>query len=116
MVMRRILIDYAKHVLRGKRGGGLQRLPLSDDLPCPWTSRDEILALDEALSALQKIDPRKVKVLKFRVLLGCTADETAELLEISKATADREWTLAKAWLHRELTRGRKPRYDESGMV
>jgi RNA polymerase sigma-70 factor (ECF subfamily) len=116
MLMRRILIDYAKHVLRGKRGGKLQRLPLSDDLPWLSTSREEILALDEALSTLQKTDPRKVKVLEFRALLGCTAQETAELLGISKATADREWTLAKAWLYRELTTGRVPKYEQSALV
>jgi RNA polymerase sigma factor (TIGR02999 family) len=102
MMMRRILIDYAKRTRSQKRGGALERVPLSDDLPWLGNSREEILDLDAALSALQQVDPRKARVLELRVLLGCTARQTADILEISKATADREWTLAKAWLFREL--------------
>ena len=87
---------------REKRGGSLERVPLSDDLPWLRNSSEEILGLDRALDALEQSDPRKVRVLELRVLLGCTAQETAEILGISKATADRDWTLAKAWLYREL--------------
>lgn len=104
MMMRRILTDYAKHLLTEKRGGDLDRVPLSDDLPWLGNSREEILSLDRALEALEQSDARKVRVLELRVLLGCTAVETAEVLELSKATVDREWTLAKAWLFRELTK------------
>jgi RNA polymerase sigma factor (TIGR02999 family) len=103
MMMRRILTDYARRTRRVKRGGGmLERVPLSDDLVWLGTSREEILGLDRALDKLEQSDPRKVRAIELRVLLGCTAEETAEILEISKATADREWTLAKAWLYREL--------------
>jgi RNA polymerase sigma factor (TIGR02999 family) len=102
MMMRRILIDYAKRTRSRKRGGDFERVPLSDDLPWLGSSREEVLDLDGALNALEQADPRKARVLELRVLLGCTAQETAEILEISKATADREWTLAKAWLFREL--------------
>jgi RNA polymerase sigma factor (TIGR02999 family) len=102
MMMRRILIDYAKHTKRQKRGGEFERVPLSDDLPWLGTSRQEILDLDGALDALKQADPRKARVLELRVLLGCTAQQTAEILDISKATADRDWTLAKAWLYREI--------------
>ena len=102
MMMRSILIDYAKHTKRQKRGGEFERVPLSDDLPWLGTSRQEILDLDGALDALKQADPRKARVLELRVLLGCTAQQTAEILDISKATADRDWTLAKAWLYREI--------------
>src|SRR5665213_604710 len=102
MMMRRILIDYAKRTRSQKRGGALERVPLSDDLPWLGNSRQEVLDLDGALNALEQADPRKARVLELRVLLGCTAQQTAEIVGISKATADREWTLAKAWLFREL--------------
>ena len=104
MMMRRILIDYARSNKREKRGGGMERVPLSDDLPWLSNSHQEMLGLDRALEALEATDPRKARVLELRVLLGCTAEETAEILGISKATADRDWTLAKAWLYRELKR------------
>jgi RNA polymerase sigma factor (TIGR02999 family) len=105
MMMRRILIDYAKQAQTGKRGGGLERVPLSDEVPWLGSSGEEVLALDRALGALEESDARKARVVELRVLLGCTATEAAEILEVSKATADREWTLAKAWLFRELKRG-----------
>lgn len=104
MLMRRILTDYARRTLSQKRGGGLERVPLNTDLPWLGNSQEEILALDHALETLEKSDERKVRVLEARILLGCTAEETADLMGISKATADREWTLARAWLFRELTR------------
>jgi RNA polymerase sigma factor (TIGR02999 family) len=103
MMMRRILKDYAKQSKAEKRGGSHLRVPLSDNLPWLGNSPEEILALNTALDALEQSDPRKARVLELRVLLGCTAEETAGVLEISKATADRQWTLAKAWLYREMT-------------
>jgi RNA polymerase sigma-70 factor (ECF subfamily) len=108
MLMRRILTDYARHTRAEKRGGDLARVPLSDDLPWLGNSRQEVLSLDRTLDVLERTDPRKVRVLELRALLGCTAQETAEALDISKATADREWTLAKAWLYRELKRTGPP--------
>lgn len=104
MMMRRILIDHARTANREKRGGAQERVPLTDDLPWLSSSPEEILGLDRALDSLEKTDPRKARVLELRVLLGCTAHETAEILAISKATVDRDWTLAKAWLYRELAR------------
>lgn len=105
LLMRRILIDHARRVQSEKKGGGLDRVPLSDDLPWLSTSSVDILDLDRALGQLEASDARKARVIELRVLLGCTAAETAEILEISKATADREWTLGRAWLFRELKRG-----------
>jgi hypothetical protein len=71
MMMRRIVTDYAKHMLTEKRGGSFDRVTLSDDLPRLGTSRVEILSFDRALDALEPSDPRKVRVLELRVLLGC---------------------------------------------
>jgi RNA polymerase sigma factor (TIGR02999 family) len=107
MVMRRILTDYARRTLSSKRGGALECVPLSDELPWLRNSQEEILSLDRALDALEESDPRKVRIVELRALLGCTSEEAAELLDISKATVDREWTMAKAWLYRELT-GMRP--------
>jgi RNA polymerase sigma-70 factor (ECF subfamily) len=104
MVMRRIMTDYAKRTLAEKRGGRQERVPLTEDLPWLGNSGHEILSLGRALDTLEASDPRKVRVLELRILLGCTAKEAAEALAISKATADREWSLAKAWLYRELKR------------
>jgi RNA polymerase sigma factor (TIGR02999 family) len=104
MTMRRILKDYARRTNSDKRGGGCERIPLSDTLSWLGTSPQEILSFDEALSELELSDPRKVRIVELRVLLGCSAREAAETLGISKATADREWTLAKAWLYRQFMR------------
>ena len=102
MLMRRILTDHAKQVHREKRGGNQERVALSENVPWLGSSSEEILALSLALDVLEQEDNRKARVIELRVFLGCTAEETAEVLMISKATADREWTLAKAWLFREL--------------
>jgi len=104
MMMRRILTDHARRALREKRGGTMERVPLSDDLPWLGSSPEEILSLDLALETLRKSDARKVRILELRVLLGCTAEEAAELVGVSKATADREWALARAWLYREMSK------------
>lgn len=99
--MRWILTDYAKSRLRDKRKLDLQ-LPLTEDIPWLGTQDDDILDLDRALSKLEALDARKAKVLEMRVYLGCTADETAEILSLSKVTVDRDLTLVRAWLCREL--------------
>jgi RNA polymerase sigma factor (TIGR02999 family) len=101
--MRRILIDRARAKKRLKRGGQAQRLDLERlDLSCPVPS-DELLALDEALSRLQQKDPRKAELVKLRFFAGMTNDQAAELLGISRATAERDWTFARAWLYKEIT-------------
>jgi RNA polymerase sigma factor (TIGR02999 family) len=105
MMMRRILTDYAKRTGAEKRGGTRERVPLTEEMPWLGNTGEEVLALDRALDALEKSDARKARVVELRALLGCTAQETAELLDISKATADREFTLAKAWLFREVNGG-----------
>jgi|SRR5579884_3108918 len=108
MMMRRILTDHARRALREKRGGDFERVPLSDELTWLGSSPEEILSLDLALDKFKKLDARKVRVIELRVLLGCTAEEAADILGISKATADRDWALARAWLYREMACSASP--------
>jgi RNA polymerase sigma factor (TIGR02999 family) len=102
--MRRILVDYARSRLAAKRGGGAEAVPL-DQLTVELSAGGEdaeILALHEALEALERQDPRKAQVIEAHIFGGLTYDETAAALGISPATVDRDLRLAKAWLAREL--------------
>jgi RNA polymerase sigma factor (TIGR02999 family) len=99
--MRWILTDHAKARSREKRQSDLQ-LPLTEDIPWLGSRDSDVTDLDRALSKLELLDARKAKVLELRVYLGSTAAETAEVLGISKATVDRDLTMARAWLCREL--------------
>jgi RNA polymerase sigma factor (TIGR02999 family) len=99
--MRWILTDHARARGREKRRTG-RLLPVTADIGWLGERDEDALDLDRALSQLETIDPRKAKVLEFRVYLGCTAEETAEMLNLSKATADRDMRMACAWLCREL--------------
>jgi RNA polymerase sigma factor (TIGR02999 family) len=96
-----ILTDHAKARSREKRQSDLQ-LPLTEDIPWLGSRDSDVADLDRALSKLEALDVRKAKVLELRVYLGSTAVETAEVLGISKATVDRDLTMARAWLCREL--------------
>jgi RNA polymerase sigma-70 factor (ECF subfamily) len=89
-----------------KRGGNAVHVPLDDVLFGASTRGIELVALDEALGALAKIDARKVRVVELRYFGGLSVEETAELLGISPETAKRDWKMAKAWLFGELTAGR----------
>ena len=103
--MRRILVDHAKHRNRVKRGGPGADLQLEDEFEVPTVeSNIDIQALDEALSRLAKIDPQQERLVELRYFAGLSLEETADAMNISRATAAREWQMAKAWLHRELTR------------
>lgn len=103
--MRRILVDHARTRHRGKRGGRDENLPLKEALCRTAETMDiDIVALDEALTRLAAIDELEEKIVELRFFAGLSLEETAAALRISKATVSREWTLAKAWLHRELTR------------
>lgn len=110
--MRWILTDHAKSRLREKRKLDLQ-LPLTEDIPWLGGQDDDIVDLDLALSKLEVFDARKARVLELRVYLGCTAEETAEILAVSKVTVDRDLTLARAWLCRELRSDAKSVPDQS---
>jgi RNA polymerase sigma factor (TIGR02999 family) len=108
--MRRILIGRARRRNAAKRGGGVKPVPLPEDsihAPAGPTKADELIALDDALTKLGEEDERKVRLVNLRYFVGLTIEEAAEVLEISKATAKRDWTFARAWLQRELTESLK---------
>ena len=103
--MRRILVDHAKSRHRAKRGGEAEDVRLEDELLAAADANGiDIAALDEALSRLAAFDPQQEKLVELRYFAGLSLDETAKALDISRATAAREWQVAKAWLYRELTR------------
>lgn len=103
-LMRQILVDEARARNAGKRGGGRARVPLSSDMAWVDASSEEMLDLDRALEELAKAFPDAVVILEHRVFLGCTSEETAALLGVSKPTVDRRFALAKAWLYDRLHR------------
>lgn len=105
LAMRQILTDAARSRLTFRRGGTQQRVPLHDEVQWVSIDREEMLDLNLALEELALFDARKVRVVELRYFLGCTAEETAELLGISKATVDRETGVARAWLFRRLKGG-----------
>jgi len=101
-LMRRILVDYARTRGSQKRGGGVPKVTLDEELMAPQEKGHDLVALDDALKALAHIDPRKCKVIELRFFGGLSVDETAEVLKISPDTILRDWRLAKAWLAREM--------------
>ena len=125
-LMRRILVDHARARSASKRGGRLQKVSLdeldgvvSDDSvdaetdafsPAELRTHDlqdeeDVAALDEVLSQLEAIDPRQAQIVEMRYFGGLTIEQTAQALDVSDATVKREWTVARAWLRRELTGG-----------
>jgi RNA polymerase sigma factor (TIGR02999 family) len=107
--MRHILCDYARRSGARRRGGGLERLSL-DELQAPtrtvvFTAQQSeiLLALDDAMRRLERIDPRQSEVVECRFFGGLTIEETATAIGISPRTVKRDWALAQAWLHREMT-------------
>ena len=105
-LMRRILVDYAKTKNRLKRGGSAENLPLEEAFYIAATDENEIdlLALDKVLNELAEIDQQQAKIVELRFFSGLSIAETAEVLKISPATVKRDWQMAKAWLHHELSR------------
>lgn len=101
-LMRRILVDYARGRCASKRGGDVYKLSLDEALVPSEEKDGELLALDEALDRLAAIDSQQSRVVELRVFAGLTLEETAEALNISPRTVRREWTMAKAWLHRQI--------------
>ena len=106
-IIRRIVVDYAREQGYAKRGGGVVQVPLDEALAGSSDSRTDVLALDEALVSLSKIDARKARVVELRYFAGLSVDETAEVLGISPETVSRDWRMAKAWLTRELNTGQQ---------
>jgi RNA polymerase sigma factor (TIGR02999 family) len=101
-MMRRILVDYARSRRYAKRGGGIRETPLDEAMISDDRS-NEVVALDDALYELAKIDQRKSQIVELRFFAGLSIEETAELLAISPGTVMRDWTLAKAWLRRQMS-------------
>lgn len=102
-IMRRILMDYAKSAKREKRGGGAHKTSLDEALVVAEDRASDLVQIDEALSRLEELDPRQAKVVELRFFGGLSVEETAVALGVSAPTVKREWAMARAWLHRELT-------------
>jgi RNA polymerase sigma factor (TIGR02999 family) len=103
-LMRNILVDYARTRNYAKRGGGVQPVLLDEALTIAEERADELVALDDALQALEAFDQRKSRIAVLRFFAGLSVEETAEVLAVAPVTVMRDWRLAKAWLHRELSR------------
>jgi len=102
MAMRRVLISYARSRNAQKRGSGVVPVPIDDVVVAARDRPQELLALDEALTRLEELNPRQARVVECRFFAGMNIDETAEALGISNATVRRDWAMARAWLNREL--------------
>ena len=102
-LMRRILVDHARTKKRVKRGGSNIRVSLADATVAAKGPDLDIVALDEALERLAKLDEQQSRVVELRYFSGLTVEETAEVMGVSPATVKREWSVARAWLHRELS-------------
>ena len=102
MMMRRVLVDYARNQLRDKRGGGMARVSLSEAAELAAGRTVEVLDLDCALEQLAKVDARKAKLVELRYFGGLTTEECAQVLGTSLATAERDWKFSRAFLLRQL--------------
>ena len=108
-LMRQILVDYARRHIAAKRGGrSVCKVSLQDAKLAQRQEGVDILALDEALESLAKIDLRQSRVVELRFFAGLSLAEISEALEIAPATVQRDWTAARAWLHREISRSSRP--------
>lgn len=104
-MIRRILVDHARAHQTAKRGAGAPKLSLDDAFAVPGQYRDlNLVALDDALKQLERMDNRQARVIELRFFTGLSIEETAEVMGISPATVKREWTTARVWLFRELSR------------
>lgn len=103
-LMRRVLVDYARSRQADKRGGEVCHVGLEEAAEVPLPQKTDLVALDEALEALARMDSRMSQIVELRFFGGLSVEETAEVLKVSPRTVKREWSVAQAWLHRELTR------------
>jgi RNA polymerase sigma-70 factor, ECF subfamily len=104
-LMRRILLDHARNQHRQKRGGFAQHIRLSDACLISSERSSELIALDEALQRLERIDARKSQVVEMRYFGGMSVEETAAVLQVSPITVIRDWNFARAWLRQEISNG-----------
>lgn len=104
-LMRRILVDHARTKNREKRGGDFLIMPLEEAALIAGNEKSvDLIALDQALNRLAEIDEQQARIVELRYFSGLTLEDTAEALKISRSTVVQDWNMAKAWLHRELTR------------
>ncbi|MEO5925129.1 MAG: sigma-70 family RNA polymerase sigma factor [Bryobacteraceae bacterium] len=103
-MMRRVLVDYARSSGRAKRGGGMVQVSLSQVDEEPLPGEPDLELVDEVLKELEQVAPRQSKVVEMRYFGGLSLEETAEALKVSVGTVRRDWSLARAWLFRELSR------------
>jgi RNA polymerase sigma factor (TIGR02999 family) len=102
-IMRHVLVDHARRRKAERHGSGLVRVPLDDEIPARQGDVD-LVALDEALRRLERLDPRQSRIVELRYFAGLTIEETAAVIEISAMTVKREWRTARLWLWKELDR------------
>ncbi len=104
-IMRRILVDHARAKNRAKRGGNAETLQFDEDATVIQSGQSvDLIALDEALTRLATHDPQQARIVELRYFGGLTLEETAETMRVSRTTVATDWAMAKAWLHRELTK------------
>src|SRR5271169_1032538 len=103
-LMRQILVDYARRRRASKRGSGVCMLTLDDAMALPQGKDVDVVAVDDALNALAEVDPRQSRVVELRFFAGLSLEEISEVMEIGTATVQRDWTAARAWLYREISR------------
>ena len=103
-LMREVLVDYARRHRAGKRGGGACKVSLEDAAGVSRRQDVDVVALDDALEALAKIDARQSQVVELRFFAGLSLQEISAALQIAPATVQRDWTAARAWLHREMSK------------
>jgi RNA polymerase sigma factor (TIGR02999 family) len=106
-LMRRILVEYARSDRSLKRGGQAEHVALEEAMEVLQVKGEDVLAVDGGLRALHRLDPRKAQVVELRIFGGLSVEEAAEALGVSRETVLRDWRLAKAWLRRELSRGKQ---------
>jgi RNA polymerase sigma-70 factor (ECF subfamily) len=106
-VMRHVLVDHARGKNAAKREGSQHKLALDEAVSFTDEKEFDLLALEEALLSLEKLDPRQAKIVELRFFGGLSIDEVAHVLKISTTTVKREWTIAKAWFQRELSQNRR---------
>ena len=103
-LMREILVDYARRHRAAKRGAEAPRISLEEATALTRKTDVDVLALDDALNSLAQVDPRQSKVVELRFFAGLALEEIAEALDIAPATVQRDWTAARAWLYREISK------------
>lgn len=104
-MMRRILVDHARGQQADKRGGGAQKLSLDEAIGLAQEREVDLIALDEALTTLATLDPQQSLIVEMRFFGGLSVEEVAEALSVSRSTIQRDWSMAKAWLLLQITRG-----------